>query len=124
MQDSTKQLLTQEFQNPKNIGKPDWVYTHTAKVENLSCGDEITFYTKVDYRTIDKIAYHAEGCSIMIACASIISEKLKDRSIQEVKSLIKKDIKDILGFELPEARIKCGEIVVEAVREMLASSSS
>lgn len=122
MQDSIKQLLTQEFQNPKNSGTPDWVYTHTAKVENLSCGDEITFFAIIKYDTLSEISYLAEGCSIMIACASIISEKVKNQNIHNIESLIQKDLKDILGFELPKARKQCGEIVVEAVKKLLATS--
>lgn len=122
MQDSIKQLLTQEFQNPKNSGKPGWVYTHTVKVENLSCGDEITFFAIIKDDSLSEIAYLADGCSIMTACASIISEKIKNQDINTIKSLIQKDLKDILKFELPEARKQCGEIVVEAVRKLMATS--
>lgn len=123
MQDSIKQLLTQEFQNPKNSGKPDWSYTNTAKVGNLSCGDEITLFAIIKGDIVSEISYLAEGCSIMIACASIISEKVKNQNINKIKSLIQKDLKDLLGFELPEARKKCGEIVAESVRKLLAESS-
>lgn len=122
MQDSVKQLLKQEFQNPKNSGKPDWVYTHTTKVENLSCGDEITFFAVIKDNSLYQIAYIAEGCSIMTACASIISEKIKNQHVSLIESLVQKDLKDILGFELPEARKQCGQIVIEATRRLLATN--
>ena len=52
------------------------------------CGDKLTVYVKVNQDDIiDDISFEARGCAISVASASIMSEIVKGKTIDEVNSL-------------------------------------
>lgn len=57
---------------------------------NLSCGDELKIYVKMDKDNtiIEEISFTGRGCAISEASANIMSEILKGKTKEEAKKII------------------------------------
>lgn len=98
--------LIDHYENPRNFGNLSNA-THKAADANLICGDVIEFQLKVDKDIIKDVRFKSSGCAISKASASMLSEKIKNMNLDEIKKLNEKDIFEMLGIHISEARIKC-----------------
>lgn len=110
-----KQKIKDHYADPKHAGKLE-NFTHTAKVSNLACGDEITIYLKVENDKIIEISHDTEGCALIIATASILSEYLLNKSISAISLLNKEEIEKLIEFEVGISRESCILMPLEAVK--------
>lgn len=80
----------------------------TAKVGSVACGDLIKLYLKIDEQThrIDKVTFESYGCAANIATASMLTEMVKGKTLEEARKLTFKDIADGLGG-LPRIKLHC-----------------
>jgi nitrogen fixation NifU-like protein len=63
---------------------------HHAKGHNPLCGDRLELYLKMDGDRIADASFTGAGCAISTASASMMTEAIKGRTIQEAKSLFNK----------------------------------
>lgn len=103
------------YKNPHNYGKIENP-TLTIKQANPLCGDEITLYLEIKGNKIFDVKFLGKGCAISIAGASLITDKIKGMTINEVKELSKEDLLDLLAIPISPARIKCALLSLEAVK--------
>ena len=54
---------------------------------NPLCGDRLTLYVKLDGQRISDVSFQGSGCAISKASASLMTEALKGKSIDEARSL-------------------------------------
>ena len=94
-------------------------------MQNLSCGDEVEMFLKVDAKgIIEKASFEAEGCSISIASASMLTEYLVGKNIDDVKLYDYDVVLDLLGIPLTTARLKCAVMSLEAVKKSISNEIS
>lgn len=110
-----QQQILDNYHNPVNFGKPT-SYTHTSKKQNLSCGDEIEIYLTIQDGKVVDMHYEAEGCAISVASASLLSQYIVGKTLEEVKKMGIEEIKEILGIELTPSRNKCALLALQAVQ--------
>lgn len=110
-----QQQILDHYHHPRHGTKPVQ-YSHTLRLENLSCGDLITVYLNIAAGVIADIGFEAEGCAISIAAASMLSEQLLGKDLQHLKSLTSDDIISLLGIQLTPSRIKCATLALEAMQ--------
>ena len=124
MSDIYKQKIVDHYKNPRNFKKLE-DFTHKFKVENLSCGDSLEIWLRVDDSgTIEKASFEADGCVITLASGSMLTEKLIGKTLKEVSNYDKNTIVDMLGIELQPSRLKCALLSLEAAQKALSSSDS
>lgn len=112
-----QEVILQNYKEPFNFGVPLWDPSSTSKMQNLTCGDEITMYLKINGETLEELAFTGEGCSISIATASILTQEFKNKSLDEVKKYSENELIDLLGIELTTSRRNCALISLEAIKE-------
>lgn len=56
---------------------------------NPLCGDKLMLYLKLDGDTIRDISFEGSGCAISVASASLMTERLKGRTVDEARRLFK-----------------------------------
>jgi nitrogen fixation NifU-like protein len=111
-------IIDEHYQEPRNFGKienPDKQIMET----NPTCGDTIAMYVKIGDGKIKDIKYVAKGCLISVAAASILSENVEGKSIEEIKKMDKQDILRNLGLKLGPAREKCALLSYDALIKMI-----
>jgi nitrogen fixation protein NifU and related proteins len=61
----------------------------TAKQEgyNPLCGDRLTLYVKVEDGIIRDVAFQGSGCAISKASASLMTDAVKGKTVEEARSL-------------------------------------
>ena len=71
--------------NTENHGVLD-NHTHSSKLKNVICGDEMKIYLIVKNDKIINFKYECESCIYCQASVSLISRKAKNKSIEKVKN--------------------------------------
>jgi nitrogen fixation NifU-like protein len=66
-----------------------------------------------------EIAFSGEGCAISMASASMLTEFVKGKSIEELKILTPEDIIKLLGIEITASRLKCALLPLEALKKLV-----
>ena len=116
--DMYRQQILDHYKNPRNYGEmadPD--FSHVG--ENPSCGDTIQVDVKLadDDETIERVAFSGDGCAISQAAASLLTEKLPGKSIDELQAMDTDDIVDMLGVDISPMRIKCAVLARQVAQD-------
>lgn len=120
MNEFQEQLLD-HYHNPRHFGEPLFMPTHSAKASNLSCGDELEMWFKVNTdNIIEDISFKGEGCSISIASTSLLCEYLKGKSVSEMNSLNQEYVLNMIGIPLTISRMKCALLPLDALQKSRA----
>lgn len=105
--------LLDHFRHPRNYGalvEPD--ISHESL--NPLCGDRIRIEIKIENRTVSEFRFRGDGCAICIAAASLLTEIVKGRNIEETVS--DQELIDALESDIKPARIQCALLPLEALR--------
>lgn len=105
------------FQNPRNAGdvvNPD----ASAQIENPACGDVLKLTVRTVHGRISEIRFRAKGCVPSMACASLLTELVKDKSPTEARKLTREKLIAEIGG-LPEASSHAGALALDALHSVL-----
>lgn len=118
MSDIYYEIILEHYKYPRNYGKIDNADIK-VKDSNPLCGDEIEYYIKLDpeKKRIEQIKFIGKGCAISQASASILSELVKGKTLEEIKKLKKEDILEEMGNPyLGPSRIKCATLSLKVLK--------
>ena len=105
------------FANPRNVGEiPD--ADGIGKVGNPQCGDVMWLYIKVKDGIITDIKFKTFGCGAAIATSSMITELAKGKTLEEARSISRKDVADALEG-LPPVKMHCSNLAADALLEAI-----
>ena len=106
------------YRHPSNFGILKNA-THKKTEYNSLCGDEITVQLLVKHGKIEDVKFNGSGCVISMVSASLLTEKIKNMSTEEIKKLNKDDVLNLLKIKINPARIKCVLLPLEATKRAL-----
>lgn len=90
------------------------------KGTNVSCGDEIQVYIKLDKnKKIKDVGFEGQGCAISQAAASLLTEEIKGKNIKKIMTLKEKDITKLLKVEIIYTRKKCALLCLNALQDAI-----
>ena len=105
-----------ECSHPENIGRmkdPDAVGIITGP-----CGDTMEFYLKVNRKTITEVQFMTDGCAPTIACGSMLTKMVKDKTFKVVSSIKNQDLITALDG-LPEENKHCAKLAVDTLNKAI-----
>ncbi|MCS7050175.1 MAG: SUF system NifU family Fe-S cluster assembly protein [Thermomicrobium sp.] len=115
MSDLYREQILDHYQNPRNYGTLDHP-DRSFEDSNPLCGDRIRIDLKIaDDRIVD-IRFSGRGCAISQASASILTELVKGKSLDEVRELGAQDLLDELGVPISPARRKCALLSLKVLK--------
>src|SRR6267142_2754161 len=80
------EAVLEHFRNPRNAGElPD--ATATVEVSNPVCGDILKLAARGAAGRIAEVRFLCRGCTTSIACASLLTEQLRDRALAEARDI-------------------------------------
>ncbi|MBI3637540.1 MAG: iron-sulfur cluster assembly scaffold protein [Candidatus Rokubacteria bacterium] len=106
--------LVEHFLNPRNAGlmrEPDG----TGEKEYEGCGDLTRFFLRIGSGRVVEARFQTYGCGPTIAAASVTSELVAGRTVDELLRLEAEEIERALGG-LPEDRKHAADVAAGAVR--------
>ena len=81
-------IILEHGKSPRNLGKCEG-YNHEAKGYNPLCGDKVHVYLKIDKgKKVDDLTFEGAGCAISLASASIMTELIRGKSINDAKDIM------------------------------------
>ncbi|MCI4360369.1 MAG: SUF system NifU family Fe-S cluster assembly protein [Thermoplasmata archaeon] len=106
--DMYQEIILQHYRTPRNFGTLEGA-TLVGDESNPLCGDHIRMQLAIDPSThsVRDVRFDGDGCAISIASASMLTEKVKGRNLEEVGRLSRDDVLHMVGIPLSPVRLKC-----------------
>lgn len=133
-----RQVIMDHYKNPKNKGLKMTSPYHLVHLTNPSCGDDIQVEIIVENGIVTDVRQDGKGCSICLSSASVMSELLIGKTVEEAKTIINdfysmvkgEDLDEVKEEELQEAiaykgvrdfpaRIKCATLAWKCVEKAI-----
>ena len=104
-----KEVILDHYRTPRNKGR---IEPHDVALErnNPLCGDEIELFLRFDGDTLEGISFEGKGCSISLASASMMTEKVKSLTAVDAGRLAEL-IKRMLAGEEDGDAANLGDLV-------------
>ena len=105
------------FTNPRNVGEikdADGV----GEISNPVCGDIMKLYIKVKDGRIVDVKFKTFGCGAAIATSSMITELVKNKTLDEAEKISRKTVADALDG-LPPVKMHCSNLAADAMHKAI-----
>jgi len=110
-------VVLEHCEHPRNQGDlPD--ATHTVDVSNPVCGDELRLAVRIEDGRIAAARFQTRGCKAAIASASLLTELMAGKTIEEIRGITAEQISNALGG-LPAATRHGSQLAEDAVDALL-----
>jgi nitrogen fixation NifU-like protein len=106
--------VMEHFRNPRNVGEIENA-DGVGKVGNPVCGDIMELYIKVDRGIIADAKFKTFGCGAAIATSSMVTELVKNKTVEEALNISNKAVAEALGG-LPPIKMHCSVLAEEALK--------
>jgi nitrogen fixation NifU-like protein len=115
MDDMYRDYILDHYKNPRNQGELPGA-TNTYADSNPLCGDELSMALRIDDDRVADVRFSGKGCAISQASASILTEEIKGKTLDEVKAIDRDHILGNLGIPISPARIKCALLSLKTLK--------
>jgi nitrogen fixation NifU-like protein len=122
MDDLYRDYILEHYRRPHNFGV---LASPSASFEgaNPLCGDRITMMLGIRDGVVEEVAFTGRGCAISQASASLLTDEVKGKRVEEVAALTADDVLDLLGIEISPARLKCALLSLDTLEHALTEAS-
>ncbi|WP_341300242.1 Fe-S cluster assembly sulfur transfer protein SufU [Lysinibacillus sp. FSL H8-0500] len=128
-----RSVIMDHYKNPRNKGSLEGDAV-TIDMNNPTCGDRIHLTLKVTDGVVEDAKFDGEGCSISMSSASMMTQLIKGKKVEEALELAdifskmmmgeeygdKYDLEDVealQGVSQFPARIKCATLAWKAMEK-------
>ena len=113
LQDLYQQVILDHNRSPRNFREIEDT-DHSAEGFNPLCGDQITVYMTVTDDTVEDVAFQGKGCAICTASASVMTQLLKGKDLDESETLFHRFHELVTGEKPAEPGENLGKLAVFA----------
>jgi len=134
LDDLYRRVIMDHYQKPRNRGKLEESDGLIVNLNNPTCGDSISLSLKVEEGKVVDAKFLGEGCSISMSSASMMTDAVKGKPVEEALALAHKfsdlmqgkevddsidlgDIEALSGVAKFPARIKCATLAWKALEQ-------
>ncbi|MEC0180675.1 SUF system NifU family Fe-S cluster assembly protein [Paenibacillus peoriae] len=132
LDDLYRRVIMDHYKNPRNRGRfeDDAV---TVDLNNPTCGDRISLQLKTKEGVVEDARFTGEGCSISMSSASMMTEAVKGKTIEQALDMASRfsslmqgeavefddyeELEALSGVNKFPARIKCATLAWNALRK-------
>lgn len=129
-----REEILEHYKNPLNVGKLN-NFDISSKQHNPFCGDEIEIFIKFEVLSEDtsiilsqrckikEVSFLGNGCAISIASMSLLTEYIKEKTVEQLTKFSELDMLYLLGIEVSETRKKCALLGWAILKDCLKHST-
>jgi NifU-like protein involved in Fe-S cluster formation len=125
MSDDLERRIEAAVRNPQNLGEMENADA-IGTVGSTDCGDMLRMWIKfkeeAGRKVIDRATFQTFGCQTAIAVASVATEMLTGKTVDEAMSMSGEELASPLGA-LPPVKIHCAQLVEGALRSALTGET-
>src|SRR5215203_5164171 len=127
MPEDLQERIQAAIDQPRNIGEMADADT-VGTVGSADCGDMLRMWVKFKEdeqgrKVIDRATFQTFGCETAIAVASVATELIAGKTVEEALNMSGADLSAPLG-PLPPMKIHCAQLVEGALRSALTPSAA
>ena len=133
-------VIVDHNRSPRNFRKLADA-TRTQEGFNPLCGDKLMLYLKLDGDRISDVSFEGSGCAISVASASLMSQNIKGKTVEEAEQLFGRmralltgegreldlealgNLAALSGVSEYPSRVKCASLCWHTLRAALQSSA-
>ena len=117
MDDMYREVILEHYRHPHNAGTIESADV-SHEDSNPLCGDRIRIDLKLDGDVIADVRFQGRGCAISQAAASLLTDEIKGKSLDQVRAFRKDDMLDLIGIPLDKnpVRIKCALLGLKTLK--------
>jgi len=121
MDDLYRDYILEHYRRPHNFGVLE---DATGRFEgaNPLCGDRITMMVGIRGGIVADVAFTGRGCAISQASASLLTDEVKGKTVEEVAALTSEDLLELIGIDISPARLKCALLSLDTLEHALAEA--
>jgi nitrogen fixation protein NifU and related proteins len=109
-------LILDHYHHPRHYGHVEDA-SFSGQGVNPGCGDVVQLSVKLDPdRIIQAVGFEGHGCTISLAAASLLTEMIMHRPLQEALSLSQTDLIDSLGEDIVINRARCVTLALDVLK--------
>ncbi len=109
LDDIYKEVILDHYKSPRNKRELPGA-NHTCSRNNPLCGDEITVSADVEGGRIAAVAFQGAGCSISQSSASMMTEAVTGRTVDEALA-VASDFRGMMAGEVEPDEDRFGDLV-------------
>lgn len=101
-----KEMILDLYRHPlnkKEIDNSDFSHREL----NPNCGDDISISINFEGDTVKDIGHSGVGCAISQAAVSLLTDELKQKTKNDIKTFSKDDMLELLQIPISHTRLKC-----------------
>jgi nitrogen fixation NifU-like protein len=115
------EIILDYYRYPRNKGSLPHAQIQ-ARDSNPLCGDVIEMQLELDGKnTVRDVKFNGQGCAISQASASMLTELVKGKSLDELRKISKGDVLELIGGQLSAVRLKCALLSLKVLKTGLYS---
>ncbi len=115
------EIILDYYRHPRNKGQLENPQI-SAKDSNPLCGDVIEIQMVLDGGSkVKEVKYNGQGCAISQASASMLTEMIQGKTLDEIRKVSKDDILSLIGGQLSAVRLKCALLSLKVMKTGLYS---
>ena len=139
LQELYRMVIMDHYKNPHNKGLFNKEGYKQIHLNNPSCGDDMTVELCSENGTIKDVRQDGKGCSICCSSASVMSQLLIGKTVEEANKLIEAFYQIVTGAEVEgeddleealaykgvsqfPARVKCATLSWKAIEKAIKES--
>ena len=117
MDDMYREIILEHYKHPHNAGileHPD----SSHEEHNPLCGDRIRIDLQIDDGMIAEVRFQGSGCAISQASASLLTDEVKGKSLDEARAIGRDALLDLIGIPLATnpVRLKCALLSLKTLK--------
>lgn len=118
MDDLYRDYILEHYRRPHNFGVVEEP-SATYEGANPLCGDRITMQLRVKDGVVEQVGFTGRGCAISQASASLLTDEVRGKPVDEVAAFGASDLLDLLGIDISPARLKCAMLSFDSLQHLL-----
>src|SRR4051794_30649062 len=127
MSQNLEERIQQAISNPRNLGELENADS-VGTVGSADCGDMLRMWVKFKEdaqgrKVIDRATFQTFGCETALAVASVATELIAGKTVEEALSMSGSELSAPLGA-LPPMKIHCAQLVERALQSALAPAAA
>ena len=115
MMDFYVEELIDNYEHPHNKGKLEHANAEFHG-QNPVCGDDLTLYLDIEDGVVKDVKFDGDGCSISVASASMLTDAIKGKRIEDIEKMGFEDLKKIIGIDPGPVRLHCATLSLKALK--------
>ena len=134
-----QEAILDHSKRPRNFGQLPQ-HTHEAEGFNPLCGDQVRLQVQLEEGRIKDLAFEGCGCAISVASASMMTQAVKGKTVEEAEALFKDfqevvtqkkepdeslgELECLAGVRDFPSRIKCAVLAWHALHQAISGGGT